>query len=139
MRLSLFDWDGLGEKTWVGLGNFVELFDDDAFYTSLHNNILWLVLYMLAVPAHHHGVPFHVAAPRTTIDPATRTTASASHGQRRRNSRTPSAPSATAGPARNATTAISDTASDTDVLGHPGHPVQSSASSATSSIEVARG
>jgi len=51
MRLSLFDWDGLGEKTWVGLGNFVELFDDDAFYTSLHNNILWLVLYMLAVPA----------------------------------------------------------------------------------------
>jgi methylthioribose-1-phosphate isomerase len=27
--------------------------------------------YMLAVLAHHHGVPFHVAAPRTTIDPAT--------------------------------------------------------------------
>ncbi len=51
MRLSFFDWDGLGAKTWVGLGNFVELFDDEAFYTSLHNNILWLVLYMLAVPA----------------------------------------------------------------------------------------
>jgi multiple sugar transport system permease protein len=51
MRLSLFDWDGLGPKTWVGLGNFVELFDDDAFYVSLHNNILWLVLYLLAVPA----------------------------------------------------------------------------------------
>ena len=49
--LSLYDWDGLGEATWVGMGNFVELFDDDAFYTSLYNNILWLVLYMLAVPA----------------------------------------------------------------------------------------
>lgn len=51
LRLSLYDWDGLGEATWVGMGNFVELLDDDAFYTSLHNNILWLVLYMLAVPA----------------------------------------------------------------------------------------
>jgi multiple sugar transport system permease protein len=51
MRLSLFDWDGLGPMTWVGLGNFVELFDDDAFYTSLHNNVLWLLLYLLAVPA----------------------------------------------------------------------------------------
>ena len=49
--LSLYDWDGLGAKTWVGLGNFVELADDEAFYTSLKNNILWLVLYMLAVPA----------------------------------------------------------------------------------------
>lgn len=49
--LSLYDWDGLGKATWVGMGNFVELLDDDAFYTSLHNNILWLVLYMLAVPA----------------------------------------------------------------------------------------
>lgn len=27
--------------------------------------------YALAVLAHHHGVPFHVAAPRTTIDPST--------------------------------------------------------------------
>ena len=51
MRLSFYDWDGLGEKTWVGLGNFVELFGDDAFYTSLKNNVIWLVLYMLAVPA----------------------------------------------------------------------------------------
>jgi multiple sugar transport system permease protein len=51
MRLSFYDWDGLGVKAWVGLGNFVELFDDDAFYTSLKNNIIWLVLYMLAVPA----------------------------------------------------------------------------------------
>ncbi|MDH6231270.1 multiple sugar transport system permease protein [Mesorhizobium soli] len=49
--ISFYDWDGIGVKTWIGLGNYVELIDDDAFYTSLQNNILWLVLYMLAVPA----------------------------------------------------------------------------------------
>lgn len=48
--ISFFEWDGLGEKTWVGMGNYVELMDDDRFYTSLINNIWWLVLYMLAVP-----------------------------------------------------------------------------------------
>jgi multiple sugar transport system permease protein len=49
--ISFFDWDGLGPKTWVGLHNYVELVYDDAFHTSLKNNILWLVLYLLAVPA----------------------------------------------------------------------------------------
>lgn len=49
--ISFHDWDGLGPKTWIGLGNYVELFSDDAFYTSLENNIIWLVLYLLAVPA----------------------------------------------------------------------------------------
>jgi multiple sugar transport system permease protein len=51
MALSFYDWDGLGEATWVGLGNYVELLDDDAFYVSLRNNVLWLVLFMLALPA----------------------------------------------------------------------------------------
>ncbi|WP_370319576.1 carbohydrate ABC transporter permease [Oricola sp.] len=49
--LSFYDWDGLGEKVWLGWANYAELFDDDAFYTSLWNNVLWLVLYLLAVPA----------------------------------------------------------------------------------------
>lgn len=49
--LSFYDWDGLGQKVWLGWANYVELFDDDAFYTSLYNNVLWLVLYLLAVPA----------------------------------------------------------------------------------------
>ena len=48
--ISFHEWDGLGEMTYVGAGNYVELLDDDRFYTSLKNNILWLVLYMLAVP-----------------------------------------------------------------------------------------
>ncbi|MXN66899.1 ABC transporter permease subunit [Stappia sp. GBMRC 2046] len=51
MWISLYDWDGIGEKTFIGIANYVELFDDDAFYTSLKNNVIWLVLYMLAVPA----------------------------------------------------------------------------------------
>ncbi len=49
--VSFHDWDGLAPPAWVGLANYVELFDDEAFYTSLENNILWLVLYLLAVPA----------------------------------------------------------------------------------------
>ncbi len=48
--LSFFEWDGLGEKTWVGFDNYVELFDSDTFYTSLFNNFLWMVLFMLAPP-----------------------------------------------------------------------------------------
>jgi multiple sugar transport system permease protein len=49
--ISFHDWDGLGPMTWIGLDNYVELLDDDAFYTSLHNNVLWLVLYLLSIPA----------------------------------------------------------------------------------------
>jgi multiple sugar transport system permease protein len=48
--LSFFEWDGLGEKRWVGLENYRELFDSEAFYTSLKNNFLWLLFYMLAPP-----------------------------------------------------------------------------------------
>ncbi len=49
--ISFFEWDGLGAKVWVGTQNYVELMDDDRFYTSLKNNVIWLVMYMLAVPA----------------------------------------------------------------------------------------
>ena len=49
--ISFYDWDGLGPKKWIGLANYTELWGDESFYTSLKNNIAWLVLYMLAVPA----------------------------------------------------------------------------------------
>ncbi len=55
--LSLYEWNGLyrpdGSSTaeWVGFDNYVRLWDDPNFWTSLGNNIAWLVLYMLAVPA----------------------------------------------------------------------------------------
>ena len=56
--ISFFNWDGLSphhltqlsSKEYVGLGNYRDLLDDDSFYTSLWNNLKWLVLYMLAVP-----------------------------------------------------------------------------------------
>lgn len=51
MWISLYDWDGLGAMAWVSLGNYAELIDDEAFYVSLRNNVLWLVLYLLALPA----------------------------------------------------------------------------------------
>ena len=57
LLLSLYDWDGLynreGEFTgrFIGFGNFQELWTDPAFITSLKNNVIWLVLYLLAVPA----------------------------------------------------------------------------------------
>ena len=51
IRISFYDWDGLGEMTWIGLENYIYLLDDDSFYTSLWNNLIWLILYLLAVPA----------------------------------------------------------------------------------------
>ncbi|MFC1234484.1 sugar ABC transporter permease [Vibrio sp. DW001] len=48
--LSFYEWDGLGEKVWVGLANYQELFNSEAFYTALKNNVLWLVFFMLAPP-----------------------------------------------------------------------------------------
>jgi len=51
MAISFYDWDGLGDAQWIGTANYVELIDDEAFYTSLKNNVIWLLLYMLALPA----------------------------------------------------------------------------------------
>lgn len=48
--ISFFDWDGVGKKTWVGLGNYEELFSDPQFYTSLTNNVIWLLMFLLAPP-----------------------------------------------------------------------------------------
>jgi len=48
--ISFYEWDGISAPEFIGIANYVELMDDPAFYTSLKNNILWLVLYMLAVP-----------------------------------------------------------------------------------------
>ncbi|WP_171173265.1 carbohydrate ABC transporter permease [Ruegeria sp. HKCCD8929] len=54
-NLSLYQWDGLGEAEYIGLRNYEDLYyewvDRDAFYVSLKNNLIWLVLYLLAIPA----------------------------------------------------------------------------------------
>ena len=48
--ISLFEWDGVGPMTWVGLQNYRELFSDPQFYVALKNNVIWLGLFMLAPP-----------------------------------------------------------------------------------------
>ena len=45
---SFYDWDGTGPATWVGLSNYIELFGDSQFYTSLRNNIIWFLMFLLA-------------------------------------------------------------------------------------------
>jgi multiple sugar transport system permease protein len=49
--ISFYEWDGLGEKTYIGLQNYRDLMTDDSFITSLKNNLIWLILYLLAIPA----------------------------------------------------------------------------------------
>lgn len=49
--ISFYEWDGLTVAKYIGLANYRELWQDDAFYTSLKNNLIWLILYMLAIPA----------------------------------------------------------------------------------------
>ena len=50
--ISFHDWDGLGEKVWVGTDNYERLLTNDRkFGVSFWNNIRWLILYLLAIPA----------------------------------------------------------------------------------------
>ena len=50
IRLSFFNWDGMTEPSFIGLANYVELFQTPTFYTALKNNLIWLVLFLLAPP-----------------------------------------------------------------------------------------
>lgn len=48
MYLSLAEWDGLSDPTFVGLENFRLLFfEDDVFMTSLLNNVKWLIIFLV--------------------------------------------------------------------------------------------
>ena len=61
--LSLYDWNGVDARRWVGLDNYRELFGDRVFWTALANNVRWLVGYTaapvmglgLALLLHQHG------------------------------------------------------------------------------------
>ena len=48
VRLSLLDWNGAGPTTYVGLGNYRELFADPVFARAIGNNLRWLACYLLA-------------------------------------------------------------------------------------------
>jgi len=47
---GLYDINGVWTGEWVGFHNYRVLFKDPNFYISLKNNLLWLLLFMLAVP-----------------------------------------------------------------------------------------
>ncbi len=51
IAVSLTEWDGLGPKEFIGFDNYRELFADPTFYTAIRNNVIWLVLFMLAPAA----------------------------------------------------------------------------------------
>ncbi len=46
--LSFTEWGGFGPKMWIGFQNYVRLFTDFRFLTSLKNNAWWLLLSILA-------------------------------------------------------------------------------------------
>ena len=48
--MSFYQWDGIGDKVFIGFQNYIDLSYDPQFWTSLWNNFLWLVFFMLAVP-----------------------------------------------------------------------------------------
>ena len=50
LELSLYDWNGVDVRRWVGLDNYRELFADPIFRIALTNNLRWLACY-LAAPA----------------------------------------------------------------------------------------
>jgi len=51
MGISFYDWDGMSAKHFIGLANYIELKSDPDFLMSLKNNVIWLVGFLLAVPA----------------------------------------------------------------------------------------
>nr|WP_272209789.1 sugar ABC transporter permease [Marinicella sp. W31]MDC2875618.1 sugar ABC transporter permease [Marinicella sp. W31] len=49
LRLSLYDWDGINQARFIGLGNYVELVSEDpVFWTALKNNIYWLIAFLVS-------------------------------------------------------------------------------------------
>ena len=44
LQTSFYKWDGLTEKTFVGLGNYQRMFTDEAFRISLLNNIHYTII-----------------------------------------------------------------------------------------------
>jgi len=48
IAISFYDWDGAGPARWIGLGNYRELASDPEFLLSLRNNVLWLLMFLLA-------------------------------------------------------------------------------------------
>lgn len=51
LYLSFLKWDGVSAKTFVGFGNYVQLFTNDPiFRIALKNNVIWSVASLLVIP-----------------------------------------------------------------------------------------
>ncbi|MGC9271163.1 carbohydrate ABC transporter permease [Acidiphilium sp.] len=46
--ISVYHWNGMSKARYVGLHNYRELFESNSFWRSIVNNILWLILMLLA-------------------------------------------------------------------------------------------
>lgn len=44
IRMSFMKWNGIGEKEFVGLSNYIDMFHDKVFFTSFFNNLVYLVI-----------------------------------------------------------------------------------------------
>lgn len=46
--ISFHEWSGFGAMTWVGLENYITMFQDGRFEVSILNNVRWLIFTLLA-------------------------------------------------------------------------------------------
>lgn len=46
MVIGLFDWQVVGERTFIGLGNFVELVSDPVFIAAVKNTLFYAAMYV---------------------------------------------------------------------------------------------
>lgn len=46
IRMSFMKWNGIGDKEFVGLSNYIDMFHDKVFFTSFFNNLAILLTYM---------------------------------------------------------------------------------------------
>ncbi|RXZ79197.1 sugar ABC transporter permease [Paenibacillaceae bacterium] len=47
MYYSLYNWDGISDKVFVGFGNFKTIFSDDIFWLSVKNNVIIMLTGLL--------------------------------------------------------------------------------------------
>ena len=45
--LAFFSWDGISRPEFIGLGNFVALWQDRVFWTALTNNLIWTAIFLV--------------------------------------------------------------------------------------------
>jgi raffinose/stachyose/melibiose transport system permease protein len=47
IALAFFRWDGISTPQYIGLGNFVALWNDPVFWTALGNNVIWTAVFLV--------------------------------------------------------------------------------------------